>query len=104
MTSNQNPIQWADQARFAPDGPQPVKIIEDSTFRAVLVGLEAGQQIPTHPAPTSVYHIIQGEGWMTVDGERFAVSAGATITVPQGARRGFEATTRVVLLGAQAAN
>lgn len=104
MTTSQNPIQWADQVRFASDGPQPVKIIEDSTFRAVLVGLEAGQQIPAHPAPASVYHVIQGEGWMTVGDERFAVSIGATITVPQGTRRGLEATTRVVLLGAQAAN
>lgn len=95
---------WQEAVVFASDGPQPQKLIETDAFRAVLVGLEAEQQIPPHPAPASAYHFLTGKGWMIVDGKRFAVGPGATIVVPEGAIRGLEAQTRLAFLGAQAAD
>lgn len=94
---------WKKIVVFAADGPQPQKLIETETFRAVLVGLEAGQRIPAHPAPASAYHFLEGSGWMVVDGARFAVGPGATMVVPGGAARGVEAETRLAFLGTQAA-
>lgn len=94
---------WREHVVFADDGPKPQKLLETSTFRAVLVGLEPGQRIPPHPAPASAYYILDGTGWMIVDGERLAIRPGATVVVPDGAVRGVEAETRLAFLGAQAA-
>jgi len=94
---------WQETVVFAADGPQPQKLLETNTFRAVLVGLEAGQQIPVHPAPASAYHFLQGTGWMIVAGERLTVQPGATVVVPADVSRGVEAETRLAFLGTQAA-
>ena len=40
---------------------------------------------------------------MIVDGQRFAVTAGATLVVPQGAERGMEAETRLAFLATRVA-
>lgn len=94
---------WQDVIQFGDAGPNPQKIIETDNFRAVIVGLNAGQKIPPHPAPTSTYHFFAGTGSIIVNGERFAVQAGATIVVPDGATRSIEAETELAFLGAQAA-
>ena len=94
---------WRDVVVFASDGPRPQKVLETDTFRAVIVGLEAGQSLPVHPAPASAYHFLEGTGWMTVDGERFRVGPGATVVAPDGAKRGVDAETRLAFLGTQAA-
>jgi quercetin dioxygenase-like cupin family protein len=94
---------WREQVVFAQDGPKPQKLLETTTFRAVLVGLEAGQRIPPHPAPASAYYVLEGTGWMIVDGERLAMRPGTIISMPDGAVRGVEAETRLAFLGTQAA-
>jgi quercetin dioxygenase-like cupin family protein len=94
---------WQDVIQYGDSGPNPQKIIETDTFRTVLVGLKAGQKIPPHPAPVSTYHFLAGSGRIIVDGERFAVQAGATVVVPDGATRSIEAETELAFLGAQAA-
>lgn len=94
---------WQETVIFSADGVQPQKLIETDTFRAVLVGLEAGQHIPAHPAPASAYHFLQGTGWMIVAEERLAVQPGATVVVPADVSRGVEAETRLAFIGTQAA-
>lgn len=97
-------IYFADtksKAVFAADGPKPQFIFDAPAFKALVVGLEAGQQIPLHPAETAMYHFLEGEGLMTVDEETFAVKPGATIIAPSGAKRGINAKTRVVFLAAK---
>jgi quercetin dioxygenase-like cupin family protein len=94
---------WRERVVFADDGPKPQKLLETSTLRAVLVGLKPGQRIPPHPAPASAYYILDGTGWMIVDGERFAIGPGATVVVLDGAVRGVEAETQLAFLGTQAA-
>ena len=90
---------WKEKVDYSPEGPQPQPLIATDKLKSVLVGLESGQKIPSHPAPTAVYHFLDGSGWMIVDGERFPVQAGATIVVPEGAARGVEAETKLAFLG-----
>ncbi|MBI3760503.1 MAG: hypothetical protein HY260_01390 [Chloroflexi bacterium] len=90
---------WKEKVVFSAAGPQPQTLVETDKFKAVLVGLEAGQKIPQHPAPIAVYHFLEGTGWMIVNGERFAVAPGVTVVAPHGAKRGVEAETRIAFLG-----
>lgn len=89
------------KAVFAADGPKPQFLIQTPQFKALVVGLEAGQQIPVHPGEAAMYHFLEGEGLMTVDEETFAVKPGVTVIAPSGAKRGMNARTRVVFLGAK---
>ncbi|MCC7119076.1 MAG: DUF861 domain-containing protein [Anaerolineales bacterium] len=84
------------KAVFSPAGPQPQFLLDTPQYKALVVGLEAGQQLPPHPAEASVFHFLEGEGQMTVDGETFAFAAGSTVVMPAGAKRGVQAKTRVI--------
>ncbi|MCC7511980.1 MAG: hypothetical protein IT296_04945, partial [Anaerolineae bacterium] len=66
------------KAVFAPDGPKPQFLFDAPQFKALVVGLEAGQQIPIHPGEAAMYHFLEGEGLMTVDDETFDVKPGVT--------------------------
>jgi quercetin dioxygenase-like cupin family protein len=89
------------KAVFATDGPKPQFILDTPQFKALVVGLEPGQQIPLHPGEAAMYHFIEGEGLMTVGDETFAIQPGATVLVPTGTPRGMNAKTRVIFLGSK---
>ena len=91
-------------AVFAPDGPKPQFLIQTPQFKALVVGLEAGQQIPVHAGEAAMYHFLEGEGLMTVDEETFAIKPGVTVVAPSGSKRGMNARTRVVFLGSKGAS
>jgi quercetin dioxygenase-like cupin family protein len=103
MTSIVYP-NWQDKIVFSADGPQPQILLDSDKFKVVLVGLNAGQKIPQHPAPSAVYHVLEGSGWILVADERIAVEAGATVVVPEGELRGFEARTRLAFIGSRGAD
>ena len=42
-------IDTKAKAVFAKDGPKPQFLIDTPKFKTLVVGLEAGQQIPLHP-------------------------------------------------------
>lgn len=88
---------------FASDGPKPQFLIDTPGFKTLVVGLEAGQQIPLHPAEAAMYHFLEGAGLMTVGEETYAIKPGVTIITPAGALRGINAKTRVIFLGAKGA-
>ena len=88
-------------AVFAADGPKPQFLIQTPQFKALVVGLEAGQQIPVHSGEAAMYHFLEGEGLMTVGEETFAIQPGATVVVSSGVKRGMNAKTRVVFLGSK---
>ena len=94
-------LDTKSKAVFSAQGTQPQFLIDMPNFKALVVGLEAGQQIPPHPAGAAMYHFLEGEGLMTVDEETFDIKAGATVVVPEGAKRGMNAKTRVVFLGSK---
>ncbi len=93
---------WKGITVFSPNGPNPQRLLETDKLVVVIVGLEAKQEISPHNAPASVFHILEGSGWMIVNGEKLRVKQGATIIVPDGGSRAVEAETRMVFLGAQA--
>ncbi len=96
-------VETKNKAAFASDGPKPQFLIDTPGFKTLVVGLEAGQQIPLHTAEAAMYHFLEGTGLMTVGEETFAIKPGVTIIAPSGAARGINAKTRVVLLGAKGA-
>jgi mannose-6-phosphate isomerase-like protein (cupin superfamily) len=74
-------IYFADtksKAVFAADGPKPQFLVNTPKFKALVVGLEAGGQIPLHPGEAAMYHFLEGEGLMTVGDETFAIKPGVT--------------------------
>ena len=89
------------RAGFATDGPKPQFLMDTPGFKVLVVGLEAGQQIPLHPGEAAMYHFLEGIGLMTVGEETFAIQPGVTIIAPAGASRGMNAKTRVIFLGAK---
>ncbi len=90
---------WQEIVSYSADGPRHQKLMETDDYKAVLVGLEANQKIPPHPAAAATYHFLDGTGTMVVDGERLGVLPGATVVVPAGVLRGVEADTRLAFLG-----
>jgi quercetin dioxygenase-like cupin family protein len=90
---------WRDVVQWSTPGPQPAILVDEPGLRVLVAGLEPGAGIPVHPGPPAVYHILQGDGWVTFDGKRSEVSAGMTVVVPAGSARGFEARTRLAFLG-----
>ena len=90
---------WQEQIVYATDGPQPQVLLDTGNLKIVLVGLEPGQIIPPHPASSSVYLIIDGTGWMTVNNDRVVLKPGVIVTMPAGTVRGIQAETRLAFLG-----
>ena len=89
------------KAVFSSDGPKPQFLIDTPQFKALVVGLEAGGQIPVHPGETAMYHFLEGAGLMTVGDEAFEIKPGVTIVVPSGVKRGMNAKTRLFFLGSK---
>jgi quercetin dioxygenase-like cupin family protein len=92
------------KAVFAADSPKPQFLIDTPQFKALVVGLEAGQQLPVHPGEAAMYHFLEGEGLMTVGEETFVIKPGVTVVAASGAKRGMNAKTRVVFLGSKGAS
>jgi quercetin dioxygenase-like cupin family protein len=89
---------WRELIRYSAPGPQPVILRDDPGFRALLVGLEPGGSIPPHPGLQALYHVLEGSGVMTVDGERYPLRAGATVIALEGSSRGIEADARLAII------
>jgi quercetin dioxygenase-like cupin family protein len=97
-------VYFADtksKAVFAAEGPQPQFLLDTPTFKTVVVGLEAGGQIPPHPDQAAMYHFLEGTGLMTVGEEVFEIRPGVTVIAPSGVKRGMNAKTRLIFLGSK---
>jgi quercetin dioxygenase-like cupin family protein len=64
----------------------------------LVAGLEPGGKIPAHRERLAIYHILEGQGEMIVDDNRFALAEGVTVIAGRGSRRGIEALTRLAFL------
>lgn len=97
-------IYFADtksKAVFSAQGTSPQFLMQAPNFKALVVGLNAGQQIPPHPGDAAMYHFLEGEGLMTVGDEAFDIKPGATVVAQAGVKRGMNAKTRVIFLAAK---
>ena len=89
---------WKEIVTYPKQGIQPHVLVETATYKSVIGGLAAGNAMPPHAEGPAIFHFLEGSGQMTVGDERFAVHAGATVVVPDGAQRGIEAETRLAFL------
>ena len=77
-------------------------ILATDWFNVALICLENEQDIPPHPEPYAVmFHIIEGEGTITVGSKKYDVMPGHIIFVPKDSVRGIAPRTRMSLLGIQ---
>ncbi len=90
---------WRDVVVYSSPGPTPHILLDEPWLRVLVAGLEPGGQIPPHPGPRAVYHALEGEGIVRIDGEELAFPAGATVVAPAGSTRAIEAVTRFAFLG-----
>lgn len=104
MTDGTFYADWKNVVVYPAQGAQPKVLVETPQYRAVIAGLAAGSFIPTHPEGPSVFHFLEGTGRMIVGDDSFAVQAGATVVVPDGASRGIQAETRLAFLAVRLAS
>jgi quercetin dioxygenase-like cupin family protein len=104
MPDTNSQIYFADtksKAVFAAEGPQPQFLIDTPGFKALVVGLEAGGQIPAHADAAAMYHFLEGTGLMTIGDEVFEIRPGVTVIAPSGVKRGMNAKTRLIFIGSK---
>jgi len=89
---------WRRLVRYSTDGPEMTILNEGPGHKVLLAGLEAGGRIPPHPERLGLYHVLEGTGFMTVDGARYPLSPGVTVIAPAGSSRGIEAETRLAFM------
>ena len=89
---------WKENVVYGTEGPQPHVLMVDEKVKALVAGLAPGAKIPEHAEAQALYHFLSGTGWMTVDGNRMAITAGSTIVMPEGAVRGMEAETELAFM------
>jgi quercetin dioxygenase-like cupin family protein len=86
------------QASFSPQHQIAKPLYQSESFTVMLIGFEPGQSIPEHPGPAGAFYVVEGEGWITIDGNREEVSPGTVAIVPQNVRRSIDAQTRMTIL------
>lgn len=89
---------WKDIVVYTEKGTQPQILAETEEYKSVIAGLAAGDRMPPHAEGPAIFHFLEGSGRMIVGEESFAVDAGATVVVPDGALRGIEAETQLAFL------
>jgi len=89
---------WRDVVVYAAPRPQPALIVDEEDLRVLVVGLEAGGQVPPHPERRAVYHALEGEGVFHLDDMAMPFRAGAVVVAPAGSTRGIDAVTRLAFL------
>lgn len=92
-------LDWRTVVAYAAPGPQPHLLVDEPDLRVLIAGLEPGGRIPPHPGPRAVYHALEGEATIVLDGMPLRFAAGAVVVAPAGATRGIEAVTRFAFLG-----
>jgi quercetin dioxygenase-like cupin family protein len=83
---------------YSPNHQEATPLFQSDQFTVMLIGFEPGQSVPEHPGPAGAFYVVNGEGWITVDGEQREVRTGTLVIAPRNARRSVEAKSRLTLL------
>lgn len=89
---------WKELVVYSEKGMQPNVLVETEDYKSVVAGMAAGNSMPPHAEGPAIFHFLEGSGKMIVGEETLSVQAGATVVVPNGAKRGIEAETQVAFL------
>lgn len=87
-----------NHAHFSSEHQVVTSLFQSDSLTVMLLGFEPGQSIPEHPGPTGSFYVVDGEGWISIDGERREVQPGMVAIAPQGAKRSIQAKSRLILL------
>ena len=98
MTENVIFPDWKYIVVYPPQGAEPQVLVESENYKSVIGGLAPGSKMPPHTEGPAIFHFLEGEGQMVVGDESYAVQAGATVVVPDGAARGITADTQLAFL------
>lgn len=90
---------WRTVAEPGGAGPHVTLLHQSDTLKVVLVGLGKGLSLPAHVGAAASFHILDGSGTVQIGDELVEVSTGSTVVIPDGARRGVNATSDLTLLG-----
>lgn len=87
------------EAEFSAERPVSKLVYDADAMRVVAFGLQAGQEIPPHTAPSRVLmHVVQGGGaFVAGSGERPARAGSFLVTEPL-EPHGFKASEKTILL------
>lgn len=87
-------------AEFSATGPVKKDLMKTAGSNIVIVGFEAGQEIPPHPEPYAVvFVILQGEGTITAGSVEHRVQPLHLVSVKKDEDRGIRCTRKMILLG-----
>lgn len=89
---------WHEVVVYSKPGPTPHLLVDEPGLRVLIAGLEPGGRIPPHAAPRAIYHALEGEGVINLDGVLLPFAEGAVVVAPDGASRGIEAVSRLAFL------
>ena len=99
MTDHAYAPDWREIVEYSAPGPKPAIVHDEPDLRVLVAGLEPGGRIPPHAGPRAVYHALEGEGFLFIDGAALPFREGAIVVAPAGSVRGIEAVTRLAFLG-----
>ena len=86
------------EVTFPEGGAEPRILIQQGEAKAVLAGLKAGNQIPSHPESAALYYFLQGEGVMQVNDQKLPIAPGAVVLTETDDARGIQATTDLAFI------
>lgn len=89
---------WQDVVTYSAPGPTPRLLVDEPELRVLVAGLEPGGRIPPHAGRRAVYHALDGDGVLHLDGEALPFRSGAIVVAPDGSVRGIEAVTRLAFM------
>jgi quercetin dioxygenase-like cupin family protein len=95
-----NTVNLLNAAEFSVSGPVKKDLMKTAGSNIVIVGLETGQVIPSHPEPYAVvFVVLQGEGIITSGTTEHPVKPLHLVSVKKDEIRGIRCNQRMVLLG-----
>ncbi|OPL10784.1 MAG: hypothetical protein AVO34_09780 [Firmicutes bacterium ML8_F2] len=92
----------ADLKEFSSQSHLKKELKVTENFKMLTICFEPGQAVPPCVMERSTaFYIVEGKGYISVDGEETAVTAGHLVFIEPGLERQIQAKTRLVVLAVQ---
>lgn len=88
-----------DEVSYQPGQVVSKTLAQNDAVSVTLFAFDAGEQISSHKASGDAFiTCLDGEGTVTIDGERFGLVAGNSIVIPAGAPHAVDANTQFKMM------